>query len=340
MVYLWNCMSCRFTRDSLLFLVNMRNLRDRTVSTKKWFAQFCLLVAVLSSGSVNARQLVIAFERTLQPSSSLDAMARSQMLVRNMATAGVPQAMFLIKTKGIDQKDSARLALYSAKGHLLVNAGHGHSLVMRSDLYAYEIGILKANRILQRYHGYKKHVHFSYLHEYGDANIQRRLADFLQERGYRPAFTGTNPMRGADQYLDQLYQKKIRSNRPVNMAMLEQVYVDLLSESLAQQDAQAFNLLGFSPRQVLVLQENDLAAYFIVALVDHLVAQGWKIIKAETALDDPLVNPVAANRWGANGYWNSITRLGDERVAYARILGDRQIQVDAFLQNRIPGFIE
>src|SRR5688572_9137611 len=142
-------------------------------------------------------------------------MARSQMLVRNLATAAVPQAMFLIKTKGVDQKDKARLALYSDKGHLLVNAGHGHSLVTRSDLYAYEIGILKANRILQPYAGYKQHVYFSYLHEFGDANIQRGLADFLQERGYRPAFTGENSMRGVDQYLDQLYQQKSRGKRPV-----------------------------------------------------------------------------------------------------------------------------
>jgi hypothetical protein len=267
-------------------------------------------------------------------------MARSQMLVRNLATAAVPQAMFLIKTKGIDQKDKARLAVYSDKGHLLVNAGHGHSLVTKSDLYAYEIGILKANRILQAYPGYKKHVYFSYLHEFGDANIQRGLAEFLQERGYRPAFTGVNSMRGVDEYLDQLYQKKIRSNRPVNMAVLESVYVDLIAQSLAQEDAKAFNLLGYSPRQVLVLQENDLAAYFIVALVDRLIEQGWTMIAAERALDDPIANPIAANRWGANGYVNSITRLPDELVAYARVLGERKTRVDIFLQSRIPGLLE
>lgn len=298
------------------------------------------IVGIASSSVACARELVIAFDHTLQASTSLDAMARSQMLVRNLATAGVPQAMFLIKTKGVDQKDKARLALYSDKGHLLVNAGHGHSLVTKSDLYVYEIGILKANRILQGYRGYKKHVHFSYLHEFGDANLQRGLAEFLQERGYRPAFTGVNSMRGVDQYFDQLYQKKISSNRAVNMIALESAYVDFIAQSLAQEDAKAFNLLGYSPRQVLVLQENDLAAYFIVALVDRLLEQGWTMIAAERTLDDPVANPIAANRWGANGYLNSITRLPDERVAYARVLGERKTTVDSFLQNRMPGFIE
>jgi hypothetical protein len=308
---------------------------------KKWLLGSLLLIGGLANtGIVHARELVIAFDHTLQASTSLDAMARSQMLVRNLATAGVPQAMFLIKTKGIDQKDKARLALYSDKGHLLVNAGHGHGLVTKSDLYVYEIGIMKTNRILQGYSGYKKHVHFSYLHEFGDVNLQRGLAEFLQERGYRPAFTGVNAMRGVDQYLDQLYQTKISRNRPVNMAALESAYVDFITRSVAQEDIKAFNLLGYSPRQVLVLQENDLAAYFIVALVDRLVEQGWTIITAGRAMDDPIANPIAANRWGANGYLNSITRLPDERVAYARVLGERKTTVDSFLQNRIPGFIE
>jgi hypothetical protein len=308
---------------------------------KKWLLASVFFISGASGSSIaSARELVIAFEHCLQGSTALDAMARSQMLVRNLATAAVPQAMFLIKTKGVDQKDKARLALYSDKGHLLVNAGHGHSLVTRSDLYAYEIGILKANRILQPYAGYKQHVYFSYLHEFGDANIQRGLADFLQERGYRPAFTGENSMRGVDQYLDQLYQQKSRGKRPVNMALLESTYVDLIAQSLAQEDAKAFNLLGYSPRQVLVLQENDLAAYFIVALVDRLVEQGWKMIAAETALDDPIANPIAANRWGANGYLNAITRLPDELVAYPRVLGARKTRVDSFLQARIPGLLE
>lgn len=311
---------------------------------KKWLFAGVIASAVAMlcavSAASSARELVIAFENTLQGSSSLDAMARSQMLVRNLAMAEVPQAMFLIKTKGVDQKDRARLSLYSSKGHLLVNAGHGHNLVTKSDLYVYEIGIMKANRILKSYSGYKQHVHFSYLHESGDSNIQRGLADFLQERGYRPAFTGINPMRGVDQYMDQLYQKKISSNRRVDMAALERAYVEFIAQALAQQDANAFNVLGYSPKQVLVLQENDLAAYFIVALVDHLVAQGWTIITAEKALNDPIANPIAANRWGANSYFNSITRLQDTRIAYPRLIGARKIQVDSFLQNRVPGFVE
>lgn len=302
----------------------------------------CSLIGLLllTSLAAQARELVLVFENSLQPSSSLDAMARSQMLMRNLAMAEVPQAMFLVQPRGLDSKDKARLRLYSERGHLLVNAGYHQSLVNKGDLYAYEVGILKANRLLAPYPGYKKHLHFSYLHEQGDSNIQRGLIDFLARRGYRPAFTNFNAWRGADAYLNQLYQARVKRNRPVNMAALETAYVELLSRAITEQDALAFNLLGYSPPQTLVLQENDLAAYFVVALVDNLTARGWRFTSAQRLVDDPIANPSFHVGWGANSFWPAVTGLPDDRVAYPRTLGERKVFLNDFLQSRIPGLLE
>jgi hypothetical protein len=305
----------------------------------KWLAGISLSFLMVAM-PVAARELVIAIENTLQASTSLDAMARSQMLVRNLKTAGIPQAMFLIKTENMGAKNRERVALYSNQGHLLVNAGHDHSLVSKSDLYAYEIGILKANRLLSLFPGYKKHIHFSYLHEAGDLNIQRGLTDFLRERGYKAAFTGFNPARGIDTYINQLYQKKVLANRRVDMAALEKAYIQLMLQPLQQQDAYLFNMLGYSPRQVLVVQENDLAAYFMVGLVDELVARGWKMVAAEKALNDPLANPMAWGGWGANSYLHGLTGLPEQPVAYPRVIGPRKAEVDRVLNQLVPGFIE
>ncbi len=111
-------------------------------------------------------------------------------------------------------------------------------------------------------------------------------------------------------------------------------------EPLRQQVEYLFNMLGYSPRQVLVIQENDLAAYFIVALVDELNARGWTMVAAEKALNDPLVNPVALGGWGANGYLHGLTGLPELPVAYPRLIGARQAGVDRVLQQLVPGFIE
>lgn len=300
---------------------------------------FCVVSACLGT-AVHARELVIAFENTLQPSTSLDAKARSQMLVRNLANAQAPQAMFLIKTYGLSVKDEARLGIYSDAGHLLVNAGHGHSFISRPDLYAFEIGILKADKILKPYAGYKKHVYFSYLHETGDKALQQGLIEFLRERRYRPAVTGFNALRGADAYIDQRYQTRILNNRRVDIVQLEKAYVDFVIDALNQQDALAFNLLGYSPRQVLVLQENDLAAYFIAAVIERLHKDGWTLVAAERALNDPLVNPILVNGFKMGNYVNTISGLAAAPNAYPRMSGDMQALVDRFLQVRVPELVQ
>jgi hypothetical protein len=297
---------------------------------------YIIILLLCFSGNLAAREVVIAFENTLQPSASLDALARSQMLVRNMDNAQIPQAMFLIKTRGLTAKDGARLRLYSDAGHLLVNAGHSSSLVAKADLYQFEIAILKANRILKKYKGYKKHIHFSYLKESGDPIIQEGLRQFLEQRHYLPSYTGFNAMRGADGYFDQLFQEKVRANRHINIVTLEKAYVEFVTQTLNQQDALLFNLLGYSPKQVLVLQETDLSAYFIAAVVERLQKQKWTIIPAERAFTDPIANPVLANGYSGNGYLNRISELADAPVAYPRLLGERKLVLDKFLQAQMP----
>ncbi len=295
----------------------------------------CVGISLLAS-QVQARELVLAYENSLQPSTSLDGVARSQMLVNNLANAGVSQAMFLVKTRGLDDKARRRLALYSERGQLLVNAGHGQSLVAKADLYFYEIEILKADRILRPYGSYDRHVNFSYLHEVGDSVLQSGLAQFLRERGFKPAYTSTNPWRGADAYLDQLYQQRVRSNRPVDMAALETLYVDLVESMLLAQAGEALLQLGYAPPQVLVLQETDLAAYFAAAVVERLVARGFRPMPAQRAMDDPLLNPLVSYGFGANSYWPVVTAMPDPRTAYARVLGERKSQLDKLIYQQVP----
>ena len=234
------------------------------------------------------------------------------------------------------RKDEARLKLYSDAGHLLVNAGNDGSLVRKAELYGFEVGILKANRLLQRYKGYKQHVHFTYLHESADKNLQQGLQQFLRNRGYKPAYTSFTPMRGADLYLDQLYQLRLRQNRPVDIVALEHLYVEFVVNSLTAVDARDSLLLGYSPRQVLVLQETDLAAYFIAALAERFEQLGWTLVSAEHSFSDPLFNPVQRNGFMGADYWPSITGLAGEAVVYPRTLGARKAQVDDFIKARMP----
>lgn len=66
------------------------------------------------------------------------------------------------------------------------------------------------------------------------------------------------------------------------------MYVDVLLQSIEFYDDIAQAQLGRSPRHVLLLHENDLAALFVPQLITALRADGWDIIPAQNAFNDPI----------------------------------------------------
>ena len=271
------------------------------------------LILTCLIGLVNlavAQEIAFAFDKALSRSTALDGMARAKMLVRSLARVDVHQAMFLIRTKDITPSTVDRLMFYDDSGQLLVNAGARYSLLSRTDSYSFAVDILKANAALSEYLNYRQHIYFPYLYEGGDELTLKQVKDFLAERGYQPTYT---TYQAHDDYLNKLYQERIANNRPVDIVRLEKVYVNMIVDDITAYNAKAQMLLGYSPRQVILLHENDLAAYCIVGLVDALNAKGFKIIAPEKIFSDPIANPYLMGGYSAVGYLHSITGMPEPR---------------------------
>lgn len=286
---------------------------------------FSLIVAAgFLSFSASAQEIVLAFTDTLGPSTSLDGTARSKMLIKNMARADVNQAMFLIKTKRVTSNTIERLDFYDESGQLLVNAGHHVTMVTRQKSYGYPIDIMKANGILESYAHYHKHINFNYLYGNTDPEILQQLTTYLAEHNYLPTYVTT---RVHDEYMDHLYQKKIKDGRTVDIRSLEKAYVKMIVDAVNKYDAKAHMMLGFSPRQVLLLHENDLAAYCIMGVIDELNKQGYNIVAPEKVFTDPVSNPYFGAGFSATGYMPYITRLPEEKTIWWEIANTKDKEV-------------
>lgn len=269
-----------------------------------------ILVVGCFSLACQAQEIVLAFTDTLGRSTSLDGTARSKMLIKNMARADVKQAMFLIKTKTVTADTIERLNYYDENGQLLVNAGHNFSMEHRQKNYGYPIDITKANGVLESYANYHKHVNFPYLYAYSDPEILQQLQSFLADHHYSPTYITT---RVHDDYMDHLYQLRILGGRAVDIRQLEKAYIKMIMDAVTGYDAKAHMMLGFSPRQVLLLHENDLAAYCIVGLIDELNKKGFNIIEPEKVFTDPITNPFFVSGFSAASYMPYITELPEEK---------------------------
>jgi hypothetical protein len=272
---------------------------------------------------VSAQEVVLAFDKTLGRSTSLDGMARSQMLIRNLIKADVPQAIFLIHSSDITPKTEERVMLYDDAGQLLVNAGSKHFFYSRSNAYSYQVDLLKANADLEPYLNYHQHVYFPYLYEGSDTQILQSLKEFLTSHDYLPMYV---TYQANDDYIDLLYQARLADNKYVDIRRLEAAYVNLLVDDISAYDAKARLYLGYSPRQVVLLHENDLAAYCIIGLIDELNKKGFKVVAPGNTFSDPVANPFYWGGYSATGYLQAVLGLPEPRRDSMPILTGAQKQ--------------
>jgi hypothetical protein len=279
-----------------------------------------LFVTIIFSAGVQAQEVVLAFTDTLGRSTSLDGTARSKMLIRNMARADVKQAMFFIKTKTVNANTIDRLDFYNETGQLLVNAGHHVSMVHRQKSFGYPIDIMRANGILEPYENYHKHVNYPYLYGNNSPELLSQLQTYLAEHNYLPTYVTT---RVHDEYMNQLYQARVTSGRTVDIRALEKAYTKMIVQAVTRYDAKALMILGFSPRQVLLLHENDLAAYCIVGVIDELNKLGFRVIAPEKVFTDPVSNPYFISGFSASGYMLYATGLPEEKIIWNEIVNQK-----------------
>jgi len=131
----------------------------------------------------------------------------------------------------------------------------------------------------------------------------------LAERGYMNGYVTVD---NYDRYLDRLWQTALREKKKIDYDKLRQIYLEHLWKSIAFYDQMARQAIGRSPKHVLLLHENDLAALYVDELVALLREKGWKIISPTEAYTDPIatnVPEVLLNNQGrvaaiakANGY--------------------------------------
>jgi len=116
-------------------------------------------------------------------------------------------------------------------------------------------------------------------------DIRKALADKNYSNGY---VTVDN----YDWYLDHLFRTVVSEQKQIDFHKLRTIYIEHLWKSIQFYDNIALKTLGRSPRHVLLLHENDLAALFIDDLVKFIRKRGWRIISPVEAYQDAIAKTI------------------------------------------------
>lgn len=266
----------------------------------------------------NAKQLALSFDDSPRAAGGyLTGPERAQRLIAALRENQVSQVAFFSVSGRLDEEGMTRLKRYNDAGYIIANHTHSHPDFNKVSLAQYVREIQQAERSLSQFSQYRKWFRFPYLRE-GDTREKRDgVRRFFKEQGYFNAYITLN---NYDWYIESLFQNAIETDPGVDLKAVEGLYVDVLMESINYYDSLATKYLKRSPRHILLLHENDIAALFVGALIKRLRKDGWEIIPIEQAyqddiagfhIDQPLrfnpgrVGEVAISHGQKKGLWHS-----------------------------------
>lgn len=236
--------------------------------------------------SAIGKEISISFDDAPRSNSAyFSGEERTKRLIEGLKRAGVARAAFYLNPARMDAKGIERVKAYGEAGHLLGNHTFDHPALDKIGPKKYIESILKAHEQIKNLKNFKPWFRYTFLGRGKTKAIRDQVYRALDENGYHDAYITVDNF---DWYMDVLFEKAIESKKKIDFELLGKTYLEALYDSVVFYDELAKNVLGRSPKHIILLHENDLAALYIDQFVEHLKKNGWKIISPEESYDDPI----------------------------------------------------
>jgi peptidoglycan/xylan/chitin deacetylase (PgdA/CDA1 family) len=252
--------------------------------------RFVVAVFLLLTIPLHAQEIALTFDDAPRPDTKrFTGEERTRRLIESLKKAGVDDVMFFVTTKHINETSKKRLDAYTTAGFHLGNHSHSHLSANREDMDTYLPDITNADSILKGYENYLPFYRYPFLHQGNTRERRDQVRVHLKELGLSVGYTTVD---NYEWYMDTLLQRALKEGNEIDYEVLKKVYIEVLWEAIQFYDGIARETLGRSPKHVLLLHENDLAALFVGDLVAHIRSQGWKIVSPQVAYEDPIASMI------------------------------------------------
>jgi peptidoglycan-N-acetylglucosamine deacetylase len=194
----------------------------------------------------------------------------------------------LYKPGEVDERIKA-LQMWVDYGFELGNHTFSHMSLNQRELKDWEDDVVQGETVTRMLLAQRKmklrYFRHPYLDTGRDLETRRQAEEFLTQRGYRIA---PITLDGWDWAFAGIYED---AKKRTDMAMQQQIVKDYLAYHdavFAYSEQQSAKLVGYEPRQILLLHASNLEADHIGELLDLLRKRGYRFITLQEALSDPV----------------------------------------------------
>lgn len=246
--------------------------------------------SLLEAAGQRAIEIAITIDDVPRSDSALmSAAERTDLLLKNLKKAKVPDVLFFVKTASVNTATAPRLRAYTMAGYHLGNHSHSHWDADKTEVDDFLSDIKRAHEILSGFENFLPYFRYPLLHEGKERETRDKIRNYLIAMSYQNGYVTVD---NYDWYMERLLQNAVKAKRTIDYPKLSRVYTESLWSSIIFYDDIARQALGRSPKHILLLHENDMAALFIAGLVAFINSQGGKIISPQDAYSDPIAGMV------------------------------------------------
>ena len=250
------------------------------------FFLYTTLVASEKAHSFLPIEIALTFDDAPRPDTAFFTGAkRTETLIKALKEKNIKQAGFFCNTNEFSSEEAKRVGAYAESGHIIGNHGAHHFDYEKVGFDLFTSDFEEAEAKLLKYPTYQKIFRFPYLRQGVIETNRNRVTSYLEGKKYCHGYV---TIETYDWHLDQLFQKDLLANIPVDLEKLKSVYLKILLDGISFYDNLAVQVLKRSPQHVILLHENDINALFIGELISAIEANGGKIIPLSEAYQDPI----------------------------------------------------
>ncbi len=192
----------------------------------------------------------------------------------------------LYKPGEVDERIRA-LQMWLDYGFELGNHTFSHASLNQIELKDWEDEVIQGEsvtRMLLAQHKMKlRYFRHPYLDTGRDLQTRRKAEEFLTQRGYRIAPV---TLDGWDWMFAGLYEDAKKRNDTALQQKIVSEYLAHHDASIAYSEQLSTKVVGYEPKQILLLHASNLEADHIGELLDLLRKRGYRFITLEDALSD------------------------------------------------------
>jgi peptidoglycan/xylan/chitin deacetylase (PgdA/CDA1 family) len=192
----------------------------------------------------------------------------------------------LYKTGEVDERIKA-LQMWLDYGFELGNHTFSHASLNQVGLKAWEDDVIQGENVTRMLLAQRKMKLRYFRHPYLDTGrdlLTRRQAEaFLVDRGYRIA---PITLDGWDWMFAGLYEDAKKRNDTAFQQQIVKEYLAHHDAEFAYAEQLSMKVVGYEPKQILLLHASNLEADHIGELLDLLRKRGYRFITLEDALGD------------------------------------------------------